>query len=119
MTVKSQSVRSALQRHLSGLAPDHERIIDAMATAGLINDGDSVRAAADAHIQTLSAAEANRSTYHLARQAINMLRHAQIDIDVGSVISGDDLSAKMRAKNMSIEERLRIKTALHQIGCLS
>jgi hypothetical protein len=70
-------------------------------------------------IKSLSAAAGSPASHRLAAQAINMLRHAGVDVDVNAVIDANDLSAKLKANGLSVESRMHIKCALHQIGCLS
>jgi len=67
---------------------------------------------------TLQAAADDPRHAHLAKQAIAMLVHAGISLDVNEVVDPYELSSRMRAADVPLERRYEIKTALAQLGVL-
>jgi hypothetical protein len=122
VTIQSKNVRAALQRHLGSLAGDHERIIDAMAKSGLINDGDdTVRASAGTPIPTLAAAAAaDPRKRELIQSVVAQAKHLGVTLDPDKVIDPFVLSADLKKAGIASNEQcFRLKTALAQIGAIA
>ena len=120
--LRERQVRDSLNRSSSHLpASARDRIVEQMKADGLVGDG-AIRAAdvgATPHIKTLNAAAADPMNVTLVKQVIGMARHAGVELDPSKQIDSYALSDQLRARGASVEQRIAIKTALAQIGCLA
>jgi hypothetical protein len=118
--MKEHLVRASLDRSVSHLPQSaHDAIVAGLRRDGLVDDESHIHAAAAARIDTLATAAQDRSRAHLARQAVNLLRNNGLhDVDINTVIDGNALSEKMRARGLSVSRRMEIKTALASINVI-
>jgi hypothetical protein len=86
---------------------------------GALGDDTVIRAAADSHIKSLSAAAAaDPRTRVLVESVLAQARSLGIELDPNKVVDPYELSNRLRDKGVGVPARMRLKTALAQIGAM-